>query len=389
MISRVLTIDQHHQDGGGTERYLRFLHEGLARRGVEVTHVYARRTPATRDLRGVRAVHLPWLDDHHPGRRWATRRSLVRLERLIGDLGPDVVHVHNLRHARVVGRVARAAPALRTVHDPSLGCFRDWRLRPDGETICHDAVGTGCEARGCLRGYPVRATVAIRRKRVELHGHASLRRIVVGAPSTREDLVRCGLDPARIDVIPLPVAAGLPPAADPPDPEGDLLFVGLVHRIKGVDLALEALARTRPSRRLRVVGRGDPAPFRELADRLGVADRVRWVGPVPADEVAEHYRACSLLVVPSRWPEPFGLVGPEALSHGRPVVAFDVGGISAWLDDGRTGRLVPAGDVEGLAGAIESLLSEPALLRELGRGGRDRCRGPLDPERHLDRLLDL
>src|SRR5205085_1729680 len=93
---------------------------------------------------------------------------------------------------------------------------------------------------------------------------------------------------------------------------------------------------------------------------------------VPPDEMERSYLDASLFVVSSVWPEPFGLVGPEAMRYGLPVVAFDAGGIREWLLDGENGFLVPWMDTERFAARVQELLLNKPLARELGQRGRDR-----------------
>ena len=90
--------------------------------------------------------------------------------------------------------------------------------------------------------------------------------------------------------------------------------------------------------------------------------------------------------MPSRWAEPFGLVGLEAMAHARPVVAFAVGGIPGWLQDGQTGFLAQPEDVHDLAKQINRLLTDPDLSEKLGRQGRARVPCEFSPEKHLSSL---
>jgi glycosyltransferase involved in cell wall biosynthesis len=92
-----------------------------------------------------------------------------------------------------------------------------------------------------------------------------------------------------------------------------------------------------------------------------------------------------LLVVPSVWPEPFGLVGLEAAACGVPAVAFDVGGIGEWLTDGVNGRMVAAGDTAAMGDAIASLLSDRARRMRFADGARAAATR-LSPEAHFSRL---
>jgi glycosyltransferase involved in cell wall biosynthesis len=81
------------------------------------------------------------------------------------------------------------------------------------------------------------------------------------------------------------------------------------------------------------------------------------------------------------------MVGIEAMSYGRPVVAFNVGGIPEWLEDGATGFLVRPHDTRELASKITYLLEKPFVAREMGRKGRERVRAKFSKEKHVADLL--
>jgi glycosyltransferase involved in cell wall biosynthesis len=100
---------------------------------------------------------------------------------------------------------------------------------------------------------------------------------------------------------------------------------------------------------------------------------VEFTGYVGGRKKADLIEQADLLVVPSLWPEPFGLVGIEAGSQGLPAVAFDVGGISDWLIPGYSGELAPGNPptAGGLADAIARALSDPSHYADLSRGARE------------------
>ena len=130
----------------------------------------------------------------------------------------------------------------------------------------------------------------------------------------------------------------------------DLLFAGQLIRGKGVHLLLEALARMKTPRTLDIVGTGNMEPkLKALAERLGIADRVRFNGF--QRNVQDWMRRAACVVVPSFWQEPYGLVAAEAVALGRPVVAFAIGGLPEAC--GGKATLVPPGDVAALAAALE------------------------------------
>lgn len=163
-------------------------------------------------------------------------------------------------------------------------------------------------------------------------------------------------------------------------------YVGRLVPRKGVDTLLGAFARLaaaqlRAPLRLMIVGGethdpdDDPTPemarLRGLAESLGVAGRVWFVGKRQPDELAEYYAAADVMVsVP--WYEPFGLTPLEAQACGRAFIGSAVGGITYTVEEGVTGLLVPPKDEAALAERLATLLGDPALCRRLGQAGHRR-----------------
>jgi D-inositol-3-phosphate glycosyltransferase len=159
-----------------------------------------------------------------------------------------------------------------------------------------------------------------------------------------------------------------------------LLYVGRLERLKGVDVAIRALAllrdRTHDDVRLLVVGEdsreGDESEKQRLqiiARELGVTDRVEFAGSVAHHELPYFYGAADVCVMPS-YSESFGLVGLEAQACGRPVVGSGVTGLRSVIRDGVTGYLIDGHDPAAYAERIGRLLDSPELAQQMGRSGR-------------------
>ena len=147
--------------------------------------------------------------------------------------------------------------------------------------------------------------------------------------------------------------------------KGVLDFVGMLARLRGRGVAFEAdIAGSDGD-----VTRGD---LERRLDGIGLSDRVRVPGQVVGEAKRALFAAADLLVFPSRFEESFGLVAVEAMRAGIPVVASSVGGLPEIVGDGVTGRLVPPGDVDGLADAVAALAADAALRRRMGAAGRAR-----------------
>lgn len=187
-------------------------------------------------------------------------------------------------------------------------------------------------------------------------------------------VVATRVPPGRVHVVPsgMSAAAYPPPAAAAPR---GVLFVGRLHRQKGVDTLVRAVPLLPPGCPVTLAGDGpERGALRRLAAELGVADRVRVTGFLPHREVPRLLAAAQVAVLPSRYEE-LGTALVEAMAAGRPVVASRVGGIPELVRDGVDGLLVPPEDPVALAAAISRLLADPVLAAELGANGRARVAG--------------
>ncbi len=190
-------------------------------------------------------------------------------------------------------------------------------------------------------------------------------------------------------VAPMPAATELF-AADRAVPRGDaLLFVGRLTRQKGVDVLLRALALLPAAVQLDIVGDGEEREsLRAVASSLGVAERVRWHGTKPANQLASFYRRAAALVVPSE-DEGLGLVAVEAQLCETPVIAFASGGVVDVVSDGETGVLVAERTPQALATAISRLLERPDRGAALGRLGAVVARDTFSPTHVARRYLSI
>jgi glycosyltransferase involved in cell wall biosynthesis len=132
----------------------------------------------------------------------------------------------------------------------------------------------------------------------------------------------------------------------------------------------------------------DPAPYRELIHRLGIADRVTVSGSVPHAEVPATLRRFDVYAMPSL-SESFGVAALEASSCGVPVVASSVGGTPEVIRHGETGFLVPPCDPTALADALAELLREPERRHAMGRAGRAFVKGHYEWATCVDRMEAL
>jgi glycosyltransferase involved in cell wall biosynthesis len=219
---------------------------------------------------------------------------------------------------------------------------------------------------------------------VERHLGLTAARIVAQCTDEVEELAGLGVPREKVRIV----ASGVDARRFTPDGPAVSVDGGQRHRVlsvgrlvprKGFDELVHALPRLPETE---VVIAGGPATgidtdpeahrLRELARALGVADRLRLLGAVPAEQMPHWYRSADVVAC-TPWYEPFGLTPLEAMACGVPVVACGVGGLRDSVVDGATGALVPPGDRDALVGALAALLADEDRRRQLGAAARLRA----------------
>ncbi len=320
---------------GGMERVVQTLAEGSAALGHDVQIV------AVEALLG------------GAGNRGRSRSSVTRVYSLgaVGsqEIAPgylaaawkraDIIHVHHPHPLADVAATLRAgsAPIVVTQHaDGRRGIYRPF-------------------ARHVLR----RAKAIV----VPSRAHLALSTELQGFEGKTE-VIPFGIDEQRWNVVPPP----------PPGAAARAIFIGRLVRYKGVDILLRALERV-PDLRLDVVGSGPELPrLQTLARALAVADRVKWWGEYPDEDLPRRMADADFLVLPSvTVEEMFGLVVLEAMAAGRPVITTALPSAVREVNvPGETGLEVPLRDVGALAQALDTLSRDAALRARLGAAGRRR-----------------
>ena len=375
---------------GGVETYLSWLIPELIARGHEVAFAFERPAidPARAVAAGVASLRLWDLQ--------TVSRSTFLDE--LREARPDVVYMHALEDEALDVLLAQRFRAVLFAHAFYATCATGWRVhRFPKREVCTRRFGAACLPINYLRGCGSRNPIqllrfyAIQQTRAEVL--AALAGLVVASEYMRDVYLQHGVPARHVHVIP-PLAelgpGGLPEVRESPS---RVLFLGRLTSTKGAAKAIEVVARSQRAlgRRLSLTMAGDGPELsrcKELARELGVAtDFPGWVGP---EQRSQLLRAADVLLVPSMWPEPFGMVGVEAGVLGVPAVAYAVGGIVDWLRPGVSGELADASgfETEALAEALARALRDPEHYRELQLGVWRIAQG-FNGERHLSKLEAL
>lgn len=383
-------------DAGGLNVYVTEVARELAARGVEVD-IFTRATRSDQPSRieaapGVSVRHVlagPFegLDkDALPAQLCVFAREVLRAEAEHQPAHYDVVHSHYWLSGQV-GALARdrwGVPLVHTMH--TMAKVKNAYLA-DGDSPEPSARIIGEEQ--------VVAAADV---------------LIANTDEEAKDLINCyDADPGRVEVVqpgvdlsafaPRPRAEarqrlGLPADADV------LVFVGRIQPLKAPDVLLRAAAilmEQRPERRGRTVvaivggpsgsGLEHPEMLSDLAQRLGIADLVRFVPPVDRGTLADWYAAASLVCVPS-YNESFGLVALEAEACGTPVIAAAVGGLPTAVRHGVSGLLIDGHDAAAYATAIARVLEEPGLHAALSAGATAQA-AQFTWSRTADRIVEV
>ncbi|MEO8633357.1 MAG: glycosyltransferase [Chloroflexota bacterium] len=373
------------RDSGGMNVYLREVARVLGQRGIEVdvfTRWREKYDPRIQQLgENARVIHI----ESGPIGYWPKMDVYDHLDEFTAKLNEhvalegrsyDLIHAHYWLSASVARTLAARwrVPRIQMFH--TLGLVKR-------EVMDEDVDGES-DVRVTIERQAVQDSEAIvAASEIEL---AELR-----------DLY--GADPAKVHIIP----CGVDPTVFRPMRQADarerlgrdqceriVLFVGRIEQIKGIDVLLRALSLLfirRPDLRsdvcLIVVGGAlDPQDdgsetekileLRRLVHEHRLEANVNFVGSLDQPALALYYAAADVCAVPSLT-ESFGLVALEAMACGTPVVGTRVGGLQTLIEHGESGLLVPPGDDEALADAIEQVLTDHRLRMHLAHGARDRA----------------
>lgn len=373
---RVTLISDEWRRNGGVASYLRRLASALAARGdaVQVVHNDRGAEPEP----GVR-------DDFAAGSTTYGGAAREALD-LVAAFHPDVVHIQGCNNFAFEAALRARHRATKTLHVYDF-CPSNTKFHHATGRECAHPTGAMCLPR---MGYK-RCTTSRRphvwwrqqRRAADANrNNAGYARVIVASEHVRRQAIATGYPPAQVTVVPYFVG---PEHAAVPAPR-TVLTGGRLTREKGFDLFIDAMARVPKPWTAIVAGDGMERAALERRARSAGLDDLVFAGWQDEAGMRALYARASVVVMPSRWPEPSGIIGLEAMAHGRPVAAYAVGGIPEWLDDGRTGILAEPGSVASLASAIARLLDDPGQAARMGEAGRARVASAFSAPDHLRQL---
>ena len=388
---RILMLSQFYPPIiGGAEQHVRTLSIELVARGHEVTVVTMRHSGQARVeldhgvcVYRIRSAvqRMAWLFSDS-GRQYTPPfpdpETLLELRGILEKEKPQIVHAHNwLVRSFLPLKAWSGARLVVTLHDYNLACAKDTLVYRNacctgpGMTKCLE-----CAARhyGVMKGTPTVLSNWV----MSLVERATVDMFVAVSQATAQGngLVDSGLPYQVIPNFIADESDGAPADTAPylaqlPD-DGYLLFVGALGYAKGVDVLLRAYAGLTHAPPLVLIGYRTPEwPLESLQDLHNVLVLHDW----PHGAIMEAWRRCSIGLVPSIMPEPFGIVVLEAMKMAKPVIASAAGALSDIVVEPETGFLVAPGNAQELRVAIQRLLENSALRQHMGNMAQQRFLG--------------
>lgn len=343
----------------------------------------------------------------------ATDRGINGLERwCIGELGkrrffselrrfaPDVVYLNSTSEPGIELELSRSFRCVLFAHAYYGTCATGTRLHSlPKHAVCQRTFGPAClisnYARGCGIRHPGTFLRSYAHQSQRLRTLSTVNAVIVASRHVRDVFERQGIDHHKIHLVPYPVI-GFTPGPAPPTSRpftNRVLFLGRLTNLKGLTDAVAAVARASRilERRLilQVGGEGPELAKARVAAQAADVETEFCGWSDDARRVALMQQA-DVLIVPSRWPEPFGMVGVEAGCFGVPAVAYPVGGIPDWLRAGVSGELAEGGELDpdalgdALVRALRTLEHHQSL-----REGAWRTAAEYSPDGHREKLLGV
>lgn len=388
---RILIANLSRHVVGGAEKYLQIVIPGLMEHGHSVGVLYELPVDPDTPCIDSKEIRLP---------SWCSAElGVAEAMRSVDHWEPDIVYSHGLEDSQLENALLDRFPVVLFAHTYSGTCVSGrkchaWpRLKP-----CDRRLGAGCLVqyfpRRCGGIHPVTMWKMFQRQTERNARFARFRTILVASQHMYREYEKNGVTAERLRVMRLPLTSAISAVAERPAPARNrILFLGRLMDVKGVHYLIPAVAKAsrtlgRPLM-LTIAGEGpERTRLQELTSHCEM--NVEFTGWVNEEQKLQLMQAADLLVVPSLWPEPFGLVGIEAGNVGLPAAAYAVGGIPDWLIAGESGELA-SGDpptVEGLAAALVRALADARHYDQLRRGAR-RMAQRFSLENHLAELEEV
>lgn len=387
---KILQISDDYQRLGGTETYFFNLINLLKKKGHKVFVFAIRGKP--KETKDTLVVGTPrnFLFHYFSGKIF-NFRVYFELKKFIDKTKPDVIHIHNNYLAPFSVLLAvRGHKVIQTVHDYMILCPHGWMVKKNTLQVCQGNIGAKCFKNNCLSLHNLFISYLPFKLRI-IATKRVVGKFISPSKKLKEYLETFGFQNAQhlpyfLTVKSFKFDAEL-------KMYGNILYIGRLAKEKGISDLIKALPKITSEvsqAHLTIVGDGPQKKYlTSLVKKLGVTDKVNFVGKVPYEKVKEYYRKTNVVVMPSVWVDNSPNVVYEAFSAGRPVIASNRGGMSDFVKDGKTGFIFESGNVKQLAEKIIKVLKNEDLFKKLSTNCQQFSLLNFTPEKHYQRITKI
>ena len=384
---KILQICDYYEPLGGTEQYVLNVSNELENLGHRLIIVYGIQSNKTLKHENRNEYFLSALMNPEG---LTDENSYKALNAIISKHNPDVAFFHNIPNYALIKMCSERLATARYIHDHRFFCPKGDKMFIIGGSTCDFPMSISCYLntfwRGCLHPFPNISLPLIKNK---VRAFKALKNIqlIVASQYMKKCLIRNEFSPPSIEVIPYYCSYNRKVDVEFND---FVFFAGRLIKQKGVKYLIESIPRWPKQLNLKIAGDGPlEEKLKSFAQKLSVSHRIEFLGSLSNKDIQKYYETCLLTVVPSIWDEPFGIVGLEAMYCQKPIVAFNVGGITDWLKDGLNGFLVKRKDVRKLADKISYLFYHKQIAEKMGKAGSKIYQDQYEKDHHLSRLIQV
>jgi glycosyltransferase involved in cell wall biosynthesis len=375
---KILQVHENNKIVGGSEVYLKQLISALRKRDIET------------DWLAVTVSGEIYLNDKIQKISFDSIKDIL-------DKDYDLVHIHGMSDVKVIEYFLDNYPVVRSMHEPRLICPGYGKFLVSSKKICDIKFGYHClikayTERCQLSRKPLNVVKSLQRVNYEVDiASKKYKKIIAMSGFVKDEAVKSGIDYSKIAVIPY-FTSFERQKNNFKGGQKRILFVGRLVATKGIIeliTSLKGILKNNENVFLDIIGDGElKDEVNKLIESSNLQKKVVLHGWLGSQEVKDIMKKSYLLAFPSIYPEAFGIVGIEALSLSKPIVGFDVGGVSTWLKDGINGYLVANKDLNGFAEKVSLLISNNEKYYELSQGAFETS-DEFSEEKHLKIMLGV
>ena len=392
----VLNAGQNYHVKGGSDRYQLDLGDMLSEHGHEVIP-FAAESPDN--------IQTKW-SEYFPRRVDFVQPTIgdvaryiysfdakKKLHKLLDKKHIDVAHLH-IYYGQLTASILsvlsnRDIPIVQTLHEYKIVCPVYTATKNSAQcTRCRPGIYGSCLRYRCNRGSLGRSLLSTIESYTSLifGSHEKISKFICVSDYQKKIVSEMGVPERKLHTIHNFVKLD---ELEKNITLGDyVLYFGRIEKIKGINTLLQASAKL-PNIPLIIVGDGGYRTELEAIIKDKKLKHVRFLGYKSGVELSNLIAKCRFSVVPSEWPETFGLTTLETYVKGHPVIGSRIGGIPEVISDGCDGLLVTPGDVNELATAIKHLWNSPKIVLAMGKSAQLKAINTFGPEQHYSKIINI